>query len=224
MKNRFFRILWRINAVLICLASILAIFVCAVAAVIIVEEITRRGSSRAASIIEPAKTDKLKVSDVHEIEGQNVVRCSLNAEDSDGEGSCSRGTTTVTRNYLYCDLLSGATHWLLPNNASVILSQEDFCFPADKKTVRWTSFRVVEKDTNHDGILSGSDLESFAVSQPNGTSYAVLLTGMENILESKLIEENKMIVFYRKEGVVFFSTIDLKEMKIKSTQNIYEKK
>lgn len=128
----------------------------------------------------------------------------------------------MTRNYLYCDYLSGVTRWLLASNASVILSHEDFSFPRGKGTLRCTSFVVAEKDTNNDGILSGSDLKTFAISQPNGASYTALIKDIEDVMESTLVEENKLIVFYRKDSGIFFATIDLKEMKVSSTSKIFQ--
>ena len=228
MKHRFFRILWRINAILICLASVLVVFVCAFASYYIFQELSRSSSGSGGTVAkesDQAMEKKLTISDANTIEGTNVVRCSLDSVEIDRAGSfsCSTGTTT-THNFLYCELLSGATHWLLPNNNAVILEHHDFCVPPDKEIVRWTSYRVVDQDTNHDGVLSGSDLESFAVSQPNGTSYTVLITGIENVMESKLVAENKLIVVYRKKEGVFYSMIDLNEMKVGTTLNIFEKK
>ena len=231
MKPRFFRFIWRINAILICLASVLVMFVCAVASYFIFKEIVGHASfgcsSPTAQETPQAIEKKLEISDARTIEGTTVVRCSLNSVSSYRDGgsfSSRKSDTTTMRNFLYCDLVSEETHWLLPNNIAVILSHDDFWFPQEKGSIRWTSFKVVDKDTNHDGILSSSDFQSFAVSQPNGTRYTVLITDIEDVMESKLLEENKMIVFYRKNTGVFFSMIDLAEMKVTSTRNIFEKK
>ena len=229
--NRFFRALWRINAVLICVASILVVSVSTVAAYYVIKNILQPTNMHGVAKAEepnvlPSEKD-WRISRTERIEGSNIVRCEVSSGDYYRGGSFSKGSTSAIRNYLYYDLTSGAVSWLLPASTPVIIAKEDFYFPdspVESREVKWTSFTVADKDTNNDGQLSSADLLSYAVSRANGTAYLVLLNDLDEVLDATLVGESELVVFYRKGGKSFVSKIDLKEQKVISTTSLLEKK
>jgi len=219
--EKLFRILWRINAVVILLTGISVCLICTVLGYYFVNSIPRTNTPTLAkadeqSTVQSAK--EWKITSAERIQRGNIIRCELSSGNYYKGGSFSSRDTAATLNYLYYDLASGNSRWLLPTFNSVINAKDDMYFPGiplDERSLRWTSFTVAE---------AGAHSLSYAIANPDGTSYRVLLKDVDEIINASLVDEFDLVVFYRKSDKSFVCRIDLKDQKIISTTDLFDKK
>jgi hypothetical protein len=128
--QKFFRYVWRINALLI--------FVAAAAAVVGVlwlvgseiESSTRHRNAVAAAppVVANAEKNHLRLGGLAHIDGTSVYRAKLSS-DTEGVSLGSSGYSRDTRNILFINLSTGAGKWLLPSDHEVITFNEDVTEP-----------------------------------------------------------------------------------------------
>lgn len=226
--KRFFRIVWKINAVFILLAGLLLIL--GLGMVLVSFMLPRTFDGPSISVTKPGETahedEKLVVSTVEELAGTAIVRCQVQTSGTGRSemSSFGSGTSSVIRNYLFYDLATDQQTSLFPTTEAVISDCTDYYFPdqpSDKRTVKWTSFVFADKDTNHDGRISNDDLKSLAVTHADGTDYNVYLSNLDQVLKTDLANENTLIVFYEQNGSTSFARIDLAGHKILLTKKVF---
>jgi hypothetical protein len=127
--QKFFRYLWRINAVLILLA---AGAIGLLAGFFLLEEIGRtafrhREPDKGIPVVASSRDERLSLSRVSLVEGTNVMRADLQMETQGGKfSSGSSGYGTETRNILFIEPGEKTARWLLPDNDHVISDTSDF--------------------------------------------------------------------------------------------------
>lgn len=215
--NRFFRILWRINALIIFLAGLGAL--AALGFVLVMTVVSRPSTPHAKVAGSSADLDKLKwsISGTRQLDGTDLFRSALTTSR---EYFGSGGSSYQTRNFRYYDALTGEMWWLLPNQSSLITENEDYCLPtqpSEHRTILWSSYCIAEQDTPNDKKVS------FAVSQANGKNLTVLLPGIDHVLESSLLGPTDLVVFYRKDDKYLVSRIDLTKGEVLSTKDLFGK-
>lgn len=122
--HRFFRWVWRINALLILVAAAAA--VCGVVTLVLSEiqsNARRREAVKVAPpVVASAEAKQLRLGGFTNVRG-SVFRALLTSE---GESSrLSSGYSSDTRNVLFVDLTTGTGRWLLPTDAQVITVDEN---------------------------------------------------------------------------------------------------
>jgi hypothetical protein len=123
---RFFRWIWRINAVLILVAAAAA--VCGVVAFVVseVQSSVRRHDAVAAAprVVANSESAQLHLGGFSIIPGTSVYKALLTS----GRGGIdigSSGYAADTRNILFVDLATGAGKWLLPSDDQTITFDEN---------------------------------------------------------------------------------------------------
>ena len=128
-STRFFRIVWRINALLIFVAAAAA--ACGVV-YFVISEIESSARSRHAAAVQPAvvpaksNEDDLHLGGMQEIENTPIFRAALVAGvERVGKSSYGSGDSSENRNLLFLDSSTGAAKWLLPTHREVISRYDD---------------------------------------------------------------------------------------------------
>lgn len=229
--KRFFRIIWKVNAILICLVGLMLTAMLAFGLFGMAQSMTRTNESGAVAVhTEPPsakETANLTIDKAEELDGTRIVRCSVQSGNPErGKiGSFSSGyTASATCNYVFYDLTTNQPTTLFPTNNNVVVESQDFYFPAepcDKRVTKWTSYVVADKDTNHDSFISSDDLKSLAIAHADGKDYHVFLSDLDRVLKTELIGENDFYVFYEQDKSIFVTRIDLAAQKIIQTQKIF---
>src|ERR1700757_3012077 len=131
---KVFRYLWRINAVLILLAS--AVFTIGIGLLLFNEFGFTTARNRIAGIPvgPPDLTAHLKLGRVLIVEGTNVMRADLTS-DRGGKGFSSGGYSE-TRNILFIEPEKKEAHWLLLDNDHVINDTTDITEGSDRNSKR----------------------------------------------------------------------------------------
>jgi hypothetical protein len=120
---KFFRIIWRLDAILILLIAAAALFG---VISLFVSEIRSNARQREAAAAAPpvaanAEKNVLRLGGLAQIEGTTVFRASLTSRKGGGvEFSSSGGYENETHNILFIDAADGNARWLLPSNHELI--------------------------------------------------------------------------------------------------------
>jgi hypothetical protein len=124
--QRFFRYVWRANAVLILLGTAA---ICVSVGSFLLSELLRSTSrhqdvSAAPPVVGPESGEQLFLGQLAQVEGTDTLRGELLASGS-GSGLGSSGYGSATRNVLFLDVQSKAARWLLQDSRHVISQSID---------------------------------------------------------------------------------------------------
>ena len=225
--RRFFRVVWRINAILICLASLLLLF--ALSYAVISSLPTSRGNADNATVKpsgdKPDDKIELSIAEAEPLPGTKVVRLEV-SRGAHGQklSSFSRGEPWGACNYIFYDAGSNGTTTLFPSNSNFIATCNDLCFPEtpyNERVLKWSAFTFADKDTSGDGVVNAEDQLSVGVASPTGEGFHVYLTGLDRVLTMRLEGENDLFVYYVQGKSVYVARIDLAAQKILIKKTIF---
>ena len=219
-ESRFFRGLWRFNALAIALASVLLI---GLGAFILVNfMVSDWGGRRVRNVVAvppsgeaPATERTYRLGRAQVVPGHDVMRVSLLVAEKRRRGSSYGKASDSTVNVGFVDPRTLETRWLYPHRDHLVLSVEPVGVRGD--TVRRGFAKVdaflvhaVEADTNGDGTLSARDDSRLSVVRPDGTQETTIATGVSS-LNGKVRDEGgaSLVVFYEKGGATFAARVAL---------------
>lgn len=201
--SRFFRILWRIDIVVIAVAGGLAVFGMTY---LLLFEIGRDlfGRPYATEVVDLAEQREdratFAMGRFEEVEGAGVLRAPLTSSQDTAYGAASSyGSTSATRNYLFYDPRARAGRWLNARNDWLFVSSAALREPGKHDgvaPVRAFLYEVVDADTDGNGKLTGEDRSSLALSDPTGTNCKIVKRGIDDLLDSTVLSPTSAAVFY----------------------------
>jgi hypothetical protein len=217
-ENKFFKLVWRFNGLVISIAGMLAIFILAFGTYKLVKEVTReRPVVNIVNVEETSeKEHKWKLGRLSEIRGTPYVFVSLES-DQKIERSYYSKSSSPSRNYLFINTENNLKKWLYDHSdylilSSSLLSHGDY---NDKdKPVLAIMYKTVKSDTNADKLLSNKDKKTIALSSPDGENYKEVLSNIDILVGSRLTESNLLLVVYQRNGVGYSASIDLGNFKV----------
>lgn len=217
-ENRFFRILWRVNAVLLALAGLLAAgLLAAAAAGMLFSGFGRRDEPVP---MKSAAGDKVRFELAPEgtpLQGTTFMLFTLNRERSAfaDEGSFSgRGNTGQDANYLIVDSGTASGTWLFAHETQAIWSRLLLYKTPSADggdVVTAMILTVTDADTDQDGALTGRDRQSLCFYRP-GAARAVKFFTADNIWSVRQVDADRFSVVYGDGGkteAAVFSTHDV---------------
>jgi hypothetical protein len=126
-SQKFFRYVWRINAVLILVAAAAAI--CGVVALVVSEiqsNIRQHAAVAAAPRVVPsARSSELHLNGFTNVPSTSVYEAKLTSERGGAAIEISSGGVSDTRNILFIDLTTGNGRWLLPSDDQMVTADEN---------------------------------------------------------------------------------------------------
>ena len=219
-SRKLFSSIWRINAIVILFAGILAIGVLAVVMWFFVKDATRtRHVNNVASVAgEVIDKSKAEIGDFTRIDGIKVLRASLSVKQEYAFSSGSKEANSI-RNYLFFDPTQKSTYWLKNNSDGLILSthnlpEHDYR-DKDKTTIAFI-YVLVEKDTNNDGKLTENDLKDIAISEANGERFKVVINDVDRLNGVSLLENGHALILYSAAYSLKVADVDLQSQKLVS--------
>jgi hypothetical protein len=231
MSNRIFRLIWRFNALAIAVCGLLGLFVGSIVAVQLARELFRtpyqardiaRTNTEAPGGGAPGVQEKLSVSSFSRINGTNVLWAPVTVDQTYDYRYSSKEAAS-TRNYLLYDSTTGTTRSLLDNNRQIILEARELRRPDGdmKAPPEALFFSVVEKDTNGDGILSGTDKISIALCRPDGQGLTKI-NDANGRTTGELVSDDghTLIVMQDDSGRITATHLDLTTFKVTKTDTI----
>jgi hypothetical protein len=198
--RRFFAVVWRANAVLILVTAVLACAVLAYGAWQIYREATRTRQASGVMNVAEEQIDRSKVElgRFETIAGTDVLRAPLALQQVYGFSSGSKETTAV-QNYLFYDPSDGSSRWLVPGSKGLFLSARELPereYTKPEKAVAVVVYELVEADTSGDGKLTEGDAKTIAISDPIGSRFTRVLTGVEDTNGTTLTKGGRVLVLY----------------------------
>ncbi|WP_333607229.1 hypothetical protein [Arsukibacterium sp.] len=212
-ESKFFKWVWRFNGVVIALASALAVILMVYFSYKIYSDITRvRTTGNVVNIEQSTPVQQnWRLGHMSEVKGSTYVVIPLNSEQSYDRSYFSKSASSI-RNYLFIDTQSEHKAWLFEHNKFLITSRVTISagqYASSDKPVLAYLYEVVKSDTNRDGHLTNADLNTVALSKPDGSGYTEVLTDIDALLGNTLTQHNTILIIFQRSGTGYTATIDL---------------
>jgi len=151
------------------------------------------------------------------------VRSGLNLSSSSSEYG-------KIRNIAFLDGETLASTKLFDTDANVIVSAREYsahdasssASTGSDAVTQWLVCQIVKADTNGDGHMDDSDQQTIAVTDPSGSGYTEILSGIEENLGMQMLTAGKMLVVYTQKGIKNAALIDLGNRKVISTKALID--
>lgn len=185
--NRFFKTVWRINAMVLALILISG-------TAILVWQLFLNGIFKDQQVFETVNIDQTdstivetrEISVVERVKGHDLFRVSLDSEQQYRHRSASKGTRRNTVNTGFYDPTTGQTVWLFPTPEQLITDVETLYLKSEKQghddnaVAQMYLVTFVDQDSSNDQRLSNSDEKSVLAVKPNGKDGKIILSGLKS--------------------------------------------
>lgn len=210
-ENRFFKLVWRFNGLILMIAGLLSIILLIFAGYMFIKEKTKNKDVSNVINIEKNIEKKFQLGYITNIYGASSVMVSLNSEQNYPQAYFSKSTSSIC-NYLFINTKDNTQHWLFDNNKSFILNTNSlpaYNYDEDKVSAKAIMYTVIKQDTNKDNKLTANDLKTIALSLPNGTGYKEIVDNIDKFIGQSPIDDNNTLIIYQKKGVDFSAIVNL---------------
>lgn len=219
-ENNFFRFVWRFNGLALMTAGVIAIVSIFFAGFMLIKNMS--ASDTSTSIINVQKetnsTQILKLGQLRSIKGSSCVIVSLtSAKKGNSKSFGSSYSSSSIKNYLFINNKTNTQNWLFKDNKFLIHSivfLPEQGYSKNEKDVQAILYKIVKNDTNKDKKLSGRDLQTIALSKPDGTGYKEILHEIDSYIGQEYIDSETLLIMYQKKGQGFYSKINIKTLKV----------
>ena len=204
-ESRFFRHVWRFNALAIAGAAVGVILLSVYAAVSLFGEATR--SRRVTQVVNVGEqeniSDEFSMGSAVPIAGSPYVRVPLyRGQSYPGSYYPKRSDQNVV-NYLFLNTSTNQSKWLLDRVGQLIVESQILfnrvkATPEDARTGVGVLYVVIDRDTNGDNRLSERDAVSLAAGAIDGTNYRKLVENIEQLFSVQQIADDRVLVLYQK--------------------------
>ncbi|SMC95479.1 hypothetical protein SAMN02746065_11715 [Desulfocicer vacuolatum DSM 3385] len=210
-ENRFFKYIWRFNAIVLMIAGLLAIGVLTFGGYKIYLETTReRNTKNIVNIQEGGEIEEeWQLGYLSKIEGTPYVMIPLNSDQSYSQSYYSKSSSSA-RNYLFINSQNNEKHWLFNTNKYLVVDSEFLTerdYGDEKRKIRAILYKVVKNDTDKDKRLTGKDIKAIGISMPNGKGYKEVLQDVDLFIGHQLIDKNTLLIVYQKKGVGYSANV-----------------
>ncbi len=223
--NRFFKFLWRLNALLIAFFAVLGLLVGTYVLYEIVKDKTRNRSVQNVVNLAPdaVEEEKFVLGVPQEVEGSDYLKIPLNRVQNYGMEYYSKSADSEV-NLMFFNIKDGSSRWLMPANAQLILSDQ-MLFDTVKSSDRpWEKndvvreplriiYRVIEHDSDANGRMSAGDKISVFTSNIDGTGYSPLVESADKILMTNQTTDEQFMVMYNKDGQSLYQVFSVRDAK-----------
>ncbi len=211
--TRFFRILWRANAVIVFAVGVLSVFALSYVAIEIARDVTRARQTGRVVNLADQQVDRanFEIGHFQEVAGADVFRAPLLSEQEYAFAYGSK-SASATRNFLFYDPNSRQVQWLVDSNDWLITEEDALVEPHGterNRPVLAFLYQLVDKDTNDDRKLTANDLSSIALSNPKGGAFTVVKRAVDKVLGHAVMSPSSVAVFYAASGELRFLEVSL---------------
>ncbi len=222
-ENKFFKLVWRFNGLVIAIAGLLAIAVLIFASFEIYKSTTRDRSTRnVVNIDEDTEIkEEWRYGQLTKISGTNHLMLPLHSEQSFNRAYFSKSSNS-TRNYLFINTETSQKKWLFDHTDYLIESTDRLGLGGydSKESTIAILYNLVKIDSDHNGRLTAKDLNTVAITRADGSNYKELIKGVEFIVDQSLLNDKELLLIYQKNGISYTSTIDLVNLEIAENEEL----
>jgi hypothetical protein len=217
-ENRFFKFVGWFNGVAFMVLGVLVIGILGIAGFkILYHDLTRKRTFIDTVILaENNRIDeKWQLGHLRKIAGSPYLMIPLFVEQSYAKTFCGKSSQS-TRNLLFINTINNEKRWLLDRDDYLILRDELLSeneYDRESKPIRAILYIVVKKDTNGDKRLTSDDKIVVALSTPSGHGYKEILNEIDVFIDYQMLNKDKMLIIYQKQGVQYSATFALADFK-----------
>jgi hypothetical protein len=223
--NRFDRVIWRINGIIILSVGIVVGGISLFAAYKIYRETTRE--RHVVEVVnlnaETKKEEKLHLRYFDQVEGRPYLVGSLYS-DQKYEFSSSSKSSSSLRNLLYINEDDKSSHWLLDSHDWLILNEHEmFDSLSDDENDRKIEgfvYEVVNKDSNQDEFLDDEDKILLLLADFKGENVKTIEEDIDDVLFIKQKDPKSFVAIITKDGKTAIKEIELKTGKENNSSNL----
>jgi hypothetical protein len=201
--HRFFRGVWRFNALVILFAGVLAIGALTISAVYALRAIFRE--REVVAVVNTAEQggirETLALGRATQIRGHSGLLVAVESDQEYDQAYFSK-STAAARNYGFVSA-SELPRWLYPHNRFLVVDASQL--PASEYSERdpptaVVSFVVVQSDSDGDERLTPSDLSKLVFTKPDGTGSKVVLENLRHIVSQEMMGEQVLVLYKGPSG------------------------
>ncbi len=222
-NSKFFRVVWKFNGIVIALSGVLAVALLCIGLYEVVKDITRKRPTGDVVNIEQNQEVDINwyLGNINRITGHNIGVIPLTSDQKYSQDYYSK-TANSERNYLFLNFDDDSQYWLFDHNNYLVMSFYKLRTDMydDKEHVQALAYELVKKDTNSDKRLTASDLITLAITNPDGSGYTEVLTGLERIIDKELINSSSLLVIFEKGGINYSAKINLSTLQAEDVKEL----
>jgi hypothetical protein len=207
-SSRFFRQVWRVNALLILVAAAAATFGIGTLIWSQIENNIRRGSAQAVAPVVPGKqtTGELRLGSLSPVEGTTLYRAVLSVPDRSVSFS-SGGDSSETRNILVVDSATATSHWVLPTDKELIVYNEEVSRheTADTPAGRPVATVLLVKTNSPNAEAEEGRL---LISDPAATDVRELVAGVRMVYGVSLSATGQIVIMFEQKRTFHMAIVD----------------
>jgi hypothetical protein len=225
-EPKVFRVINRINAILFLILLLGGIWV-VLFFTIQANNWSNRGAVQVAENPKDKNSPKIELvlGSVNELEGHESQYVELRSKYRGGKLSSGYGGGEI-RNVLFLVGEDLKSSWLFDKNTQFIKR----VIPIKKHDSEESSSEVitilyefVEEDSNNNQMLDKDDLFSIALTNPDGSGFLTLETGVSSVIDRTLSKNgSNLAILLQKKGVVYLRSYDPKTFELKGSARILE--
>lgn len=226
-ENRFFKFLWRVNAVLIAFFALIGFLVGAFILYMTFSGVFRERNVRNVVNVssQAVEQDKFEFGYPYMIDGSNYLRIALNRDQKYYVGSFPKSKVAASRvNFLFLNVIDGSSRWLASGHDQLIASdlmlfdslETSEGSKSDDDLPRKPSriiYQVIEVDSDANGLMTDKDKVSVFTSGIDGSGYTRLIEAADQVLMTRQTTDEQFIVMYNKDGQTHYQVFDVRDAK-----------
>ncbi|QOY91145.1 hypothetical protein [Paludibaculum fermentans] len=225
-KYLTFRMVWRVNALLIFIAGTGACTTLCFSAWTLLFGSQAAYRANGAVQVEGSGEERWWFGRFETVAGSGYVVAPVSSMQPYKVGSIGKQDSAV-RNYLFVQLADKSSRWLMPHNKGLIVSMERYGadglipgFESEKRPIKWLVFQVVPADTNGDKSVTSEDRLVFGVANADGSHYVEVVKDIDGVLGSTWVAGDRLVLFYARGGKNMVSEIDFAGRSVVSTKEL----
>lgn len=223
-NNSFFRIVWRINGLIIMLLAVCGLALTIFALKGIFTNVTRERTVTSIVNLDESKEikEQLEFGYVYHVDNSPIISVALNSDQKYTQAYFSKVSKSA-RNYLFVNTDTDEQSWLFQHNSFLIKHRETLVYKRNEQKNREPVgylFQIIKTDTNSDQRITGKDYINVSLSGLMGNRYKEIVSEVDKVIGHKISEAGILNLFYQKQNQVFLVRVSLLDFSVIETQNI----
>jgi len=222
-ENKFFKLVWRFNGLIISVAGVLAVAVLVFVTYKLFHDVTRdRATRNIVNIEENADIkENWRFGQLSKLNDNKTLMLPLYSDQSFDRAYFSKSSNS-TRNYLFINIETSEKKWLF-DHTNYLIERSDKLREGDyssDKPVIAILYQLVQLDSDQDNRLSASDLSTIAITNPDGSGYKELIKEVEKIVDHILLNQTELFLIYQKAGMSYSAILNLKSFEMNKAEKL----